>query len=152
MAKWARLPIPAPHARTAPPRSDTGLVGLPEWFWVTNWRSISGRISAGAVWVKVMARPEGLAIYPGDGSPGIRCAGPGAAYDKSRPASSQHTDCSYTFRQPSVHAPGQAFRVRVAVTWGGTWRASDGSGGTLPPLTRSVALRLEIAEAQGLYG
>src|SRR5262245_34563871 len=29
LSKWARLPIPAPMVRTAPPRQRAGLVGLP---------------------------------------------------------------------------------------------------------------------------
>ncbi|TMQ92738.1 hypothetical protein ETD83_26725 [Actinomadura soli] len=70
----------------------------------------------------------------------------------SRPAASQRTGCSYTFQRSSAHQPGGAYRVRVTVTWSGTWRGSDGSSGVLPPLTRSRSFRLRVAEAQGLYG
>ncbi len=151
MTNWAQMPVPAPRVHTAPPRRSAGLVGLPEWFWVTNWRSITSRATARDVWVEVSARPQSMTIDPGNGSP-VRCPGPGIAYDKSRPASTQHTDCSYTFQQSSAHQPGGAYRVRVSVLWGGTWRGSDGSGGALPPLTRSTSFRLRVAEAQGLYG
>lgn len=152
LAKWARMPIPAPVVRTAPPRGSDGLVGLPEWFWVTNWHSQSGRVAARGVWVEVTARPQSMTIDPGHGRQAVRCSGPGTAYDKSRPAAAQHTNCSYTFSQSSLHEPGRAYRVRVSVTWGGTWRGSDGSGGVLPPLSRSTTFRLRVAEAQGLYG
>lgn len=151
MTNWAQMPIPAPRVRTAPPRRSAGLVGLPEWFWVTNWRTITSRATARDVWVEVSARPQSMTIDPGNGSP-VRCTGPGTAYDKSRPASMQRTDCSYTFQRSSAHQPGGAYRVRVSVLWGGTWRGSDGSGGALPPLTRSTSFRLRVAEAQGLYG
>ena len=33
----AQLNPPAPAVSTAPPRGHDALVGLPEWFWVTNW-------------------------------------------------------------------------------------------------------------------
>lgn len=152
LTKWAQLPIPAPTVRTAPPRRSGGLVGLPEWFWVTNWRPLSGRVSARSVWAEVTARLQSMTIAPGPGEPVVRCSGPGTAYDKSRPAASQRTDCSYTFTRSSLGEPGGAYRVRVTVVWGGTWRGSDGSGGALPPLSRSTTFRLRVAEAQALYG
>lgn len=152
LTKWARMPIPIPAVRTAPPRRKGGLVGLPQWFWVTNWRPLSGRVAARDVWVEVTARPQSMTIDAGPGKPVVRCAGPGTPYDKSRPAASQRTDCSYTFTRSSLHEPGQAYRVRVSVLWGGTWRGSDGSGGALPPLSRSTTFRLRVAEAQALYG
>ena len=151
LARWTRMPIPAPEVRTAPPRRSAGLVGLPQWFWVANWRPISGRATARDVWVEVTARPQSMTVDPGDGHR-IRCSGPGRAYDRSRPAASQRTDCSYTFRRSSAGEPGGAYRVRVTVAWGGSWRGSDGSGGVLPPLTRATNFRVRVAEAQGLYG
>ncbi|WP_147339382.1 hypothetical protein [Actinomadura spongiicola] len=152
MAKWARLPIPAPRVRTAPPRRKAGLVGLPEWFWVTNWRSLSGRASVGEVWVEVTAVPQRTTIEPGQGHRVVRCSGPGTAYNPTKSAASQRTNCSYVYARSSAAQPGGAYRVRATVLWGGTWRGSDGSGGVLPPLSRSTSLRLRIAEAQGLYG
>ncbi len=151
LTKWTRLPVPVPVVRTAPPRWSDGLVGLPEWFWVTNWRSVSGRAAARGVWAEVTARPQSTTIDPGYGHRVVRCSGAGTAFDESMPVSSQRTDCSYTFSQSSVHERGAAYRVRVTVTWGGTWRGSDGSGGMLPPLSRSTSLRMRVAEAQGLY-
>jgi hypothetical protein len=152
LTRWAQMPIPAPAVRTAPPRRTDGLVGLPEWFWVTNWRPLSGRAAARGVWVRVTARPQSMAIDPGYGERIVHCAGPGTAYDRSRPAASQHTTCSYTFSQSSLHQPGHAYRVRVTVVWSGTWVGSDGTSGALPPVSRSTTFRLRVAEAQGLYG
>lgn len=152
LTKWARMPIPAPAVRTAPPRRRGGLVGLPEWFWATNWHPLSGRVAARNVWAEVTARPQSMTIAPAPGEPVLRCSGPGTAYDRSRPAASQRTDCSYTFARSSLHEPGGAYRVRVTVVWGGSWRGSDGSGGALPPLSRSTTFPLRVAEAQALYG
>ncbi len=152
ITEWARLPVPAPRVRTAPPRRNAGLVGLPEWFWAVNWRSLSGRASAGAVWARVNALPQRMTIEPGDGSHPVECAGPGATYDRSKPAVSQRTRCSHTYARSSATQSRGAYRVRVTVVWGGTWTGSDGSGGVLPPRSRSASFQLRIAEAQGLYG
>ncbi|MFV2179946.1 hypothetical protein ACFHW2_42880 [Actinomadura sp. LOL_016] len=127
-------------------------MGVPEWFWVTNWRSLSGRASAGGVWVEVTAVPQRMTIEPGEGRQAVRCPGPGVAYDRSKPVAAQRTDCSYTYLRSSAQERGGAYRVRVTVLWGGTWRGSDGSGGALPPLSRSTTFRLRVAEAQALYG
>lgn len=152
LTRWAQLPIPAPVVRTAPPRRSEGLVGLPEWFWVTNWKPLNGRAAARGVWVRVTARPQSMTIDPGYGERGVGCPGPGTPYDKSRPASSQHTRCSYTFSHSSLRQPDHAYRVRVTVVWSGTWVGSDGSSGVLPPASRSTTFRLRVAEAQALYG
>jgi hypothetical protein len=152
LTEWAQMPIPEPVVRTAPPRRADGLVGLPEWFWVTNWRALTGRAAARGVWVRVTARPQSMAIDPGYGEHVVHCRGPGTAYDRSRPATAQRTDCSYTFSQSSLRQPSHAYRVRVTVMWGGTWVGSDGSSGVLPPVSRSTTFRLRVAEAQGLYG
>ncbi|SEG26356.1 hypothetical protein SAMN04489712_104131 [Thermomonospora echinospora] len=151
ITEWRRLPVPAPVVRTAPPRGRDGLVGLPHWFWVANWRPLTGRAEAGGVWIEVTARPQNLTIEPGGGQRPVRCSGSGTAYDPSRPAVSQRTDCSYTFTRSSFRRPGGAYRVRATVVWGGTWTGSGGTGGVLPPLSRSVSFPVRVVEAQSLY-
>lgn len=151
VTQWGRLPIPAPVVRTAPPRGADGLVGLPHWFWVADWRPLTGRAEAGGVWIEVTARPQSLTIEPGGGQRPVRCSGPGTAYDRSRPAVSQRTDCSYAFTRSSFGRPGGAYRVRATVVWGGTWVGSGGTGGVLPPVSRSVSFPVRVAEAQSLY-
>jgi predicted CxxxxCH...CXXCH cytochrome family protein len=151
---WSALRLPLPDVRTAPPRASAGLVGLPEWAWVPRgeWAPISERAVAGAVWAEVTATPQRMSIKPGAGLAVVECSGPGTAYDPGRPASVQRTDCSYTYRHSSAAQPGAAYRVTVTVVWGGTWAGSDGSGGTLPDISRSTTFSLRVAEGQGLYG
>lgn len=149
---WGRLPIPGPQVRTAPPRGSDGLVGLPHWFWVTNWRDHRDRISAGGVWAEVTAQPTSMTITPGGGLPSVGCDGPGTAYDPGRSAAEQRSDCSYTYQRSSAGLPGSAYRVTVTVTWGGTWRGSGGTGGTLPVLIRSTSFDLPVAEGQAVAG
>src|SRR5437868_4787719 len=71
---WRRLPIPAPEVATAPPRGSDGLVGLSEWFWVTNWESQHSRVQAGGVWAEITARPTSLTISPGAGQSSVTCS------------------------------------------------------------------------------
>ena len=150
---WNALRLPVPDVHTAPPRGARGLVGLPEWVWVprAQWRGLSKRASAGAAWAQVRALPKQLSIEPGAGLATVTCAGPGTAYDPSRPTSGQRTDCSYTYTKSSASQPGAAYRVRVTAVWGGTWIGSGGAGGTLPDIRRTATFDLRIAEGQGLY-
>lgn len=149
---WREMPIPAPEVATAPPRGSAGLVGLAQWFWVTNWGARHDRVQVGGVWAEVTARPKRLAISPGVGQRELGCAGPGAVYDRARPALSQRSDCSHTYTRSSAGLPGSAYLVRVVMTWGGTWTGSGGAGGSLPGLSRSTTFRLRVAEVQAVTG
>lgn len=148
---WRQLRLPVPRVRTAPPRGSDGLVGLAEWFWVTNWTSHSGHVQAGDVWATVTARPAGLRVDPGLGRP-IVCTGAGTAFDRTRPADAQHSDCSFTYERSSAGLARSAYQVTVTVTWGGTWVGSGGTGGSLPALARSTTFPLRVAEGQAVTG
>lgn len=149
---WQQLRLPLPNVATAPPRSSNGLVGLTEWFWVTNWTSRSNQVQAGGVWATVTAQPTGLTINPGAGQPSINCPGHGTAYDRTRPADTQRSNCSYTYVRSSAGLPRSAYQVTATVTWSGTWVGSGGTGGTLPSLARSATFPMRIAEGQSVTG
>lgn len=149
---WQQLPIPTPQVATAPPRGSDGLVGLSEWFWVTNWSQKTATVQAGAVWATVTAQPTNLTISPGGGLPSVSCAGPGTAYDPTRSADLQQSRCSYTYVRSSAGLPGSTYQVTVTVTWGGTWVGSGGAGGALPAVTRSTTFSLRVAEGQAVTG
>jgi hypothetical protein len=151
---WRALRLPFPDVHTAPPRGAQGLVGLAEWVWVSRaqWRPLTKTASVGAVWARVTAMPKQLTIIPGAGLPAVRCNGPGVAYDPSRPASVQRTDCSYTYVRSSKGQPHGAYQMTVTVTWGGSWVGSGGAGGGLPDISRSTTFGVRVAEGQGLYG
>jgi hypothetical protein len=150
---WARskLTLPLPAVRLAPPHGSDGLVGLPEWFWVApgQWHPMSVRVHVGGVWAQVTARPEKLDVQPGTGT-SLACPGPGTPYNPRLSASAQHTSCSYTYAQSSDGLVGNAYRVNATVVWTATWQGSGGVGGALPPLGRTVAFGLPVAEAQAL--
>ena len=125
------LQVPTLRAQTAPPRGQDALVGLPEWFWVARgqWHPLSVTVSAGPVWATATATPTSLSFQPGAGLGQRACAGPGTAYNKARPATQQHTDCSFTYLQPSVGQPGNEYQASITVTWNITWTGSGGAGG-----------------------
>ena len=146
------LIIPQLQPRTAPPRGRDGLVGLPEWFWVPRavWGPVSRTVTAGPVWARATAVPEKIIFNPGGGQPGVTCDGPGTAYQPALSASAQHTDCSYTYDQPSAGQPGNAFAASVTVLWNVFWVGSGGTGGTVAngrPVSTPFTLRVAAGEA-----
>jgi hypothetical protein len=147
------LQIPYLGPRTAPPRGHAGLVGLPEWFWIPadDWHARDVTVSAGPVWASVTAVPVGLTFAPGSGISPVSCAGPGAAYNRRKPAAVQHTDCSYTYVQPSVGQPGNAYQASVTVTWRISWTGSGGAGGLLDAaLPVPVGFAVPVAQGEAL--
>ena len=150
---WAqsKLNLPLPGIETAPPRGSDGLVGLPEWFWVSpgQWHQVTARVAVGAVWAQVTARPARLTVRPGTGG-AVTCPGPGTAYNPGLPASAQHSDCTWTYDQSSDGLPGNAYQASVTITWDASWQGSGGVGGALAPAGETAAFPLPVAEAQSL--
>jgi hypothetical protein len=150
VAALGELRLPYLQPGTAPPRGTDGLVGLPEWFWVParQWHARSVTVTAGTVWATATAAPVGLTVQPGTGLNPARCAGPGSAYNRRKPTAAQHTDCSYTYLQPSAGLPAGAYRVSVTVSWRISWTGSGDAGGVLDG-SLAVPVGLSIAVAQG---
>jgi hypothetical protein len=146
----SELQIPTLRPHTAPPRGKDGLVGLPEWFWVPAglWHPLSVTVTAGPVWATATASPIGLAFQPGGGLAPVTCTGPGTAYDPARPAAAQHSGCAFTYQQPSVGQPGNAYQASIAVTWNVSWTGSGGVGGEIDA-GLVVPFQFAIPVAQG---
>ena len=145
------LIIPELHPKTAPPRGHDGLVGLPEWFWIPglDWGAAkSPVITAGPVWAQATAVPTKIIFNPGGGLAGFTCQGPGTAYQPNVPLSAQHTDCSYTYDQPSTGQPGNAYAASVTVLWNVSWVGSGGAGGTVAT-GRAVSTPITVPVAAG---
>ena len=127
------------------------------WWWIPpkQWVALTQRTRAGPVWARVTATPTSTIWDPGDGSTPLTCDGPGTPYDKSRPASEQSTACSHTYTQSSAGQPqtgpnanDRFFIVRVTVTWRVTWVGAGGTGGALPPITRSATFPLRVDDRE----
>ncbi len=146
------LVIPQLPVNTAPPPDHDGLVGLPEWFWIqSGWGRVpSPRIAAGPVWAQAFARPVKIVFNPGDGQASHSCRGPGPQYQSSEPASAQHTDCSFTYSQPSAGQPNNMFAASVTVLWDVWWVGSGNTGAPVAnnrPVVTPIALPVAAGEA-----
>jgi hypothetical protein len=148
----AELIIPVLQPSTAPPRGRDGLVGLPEWFWIPRaaWGPVSKTVTAGPVWARATAVPVSIEFSAGGGQGGSTCRGPGTAYNPALPLSSQHTTCSFLYKQPSAGQPGNVYAAAVTVLWNVFWVGSGNTGGPVAngrPVTTPVALRIAAGEA-----
>jgi hypothetical protein len=146
-----KLHIPVPLPKTAPPRGKDGLVGLPEWFWVGNWDPVHVTVAVGPVWATATAVPQQLTFNPGGGLADMTCHGPGTVYRSKLPLSAQHTDCSYTYDQPSAGQPGNAYQASVTVSWNISWVGSGGAGGEVAAgVTSNAPFTLPVAAGEAL--
>jgi hypothetical protein len=148
------MTLPAPvveyNPRRRPGHPDGTVVGVDTWLWV-DARALADRsvsASAGPNSATVAARPISVTFDPGDGGAPVVCPGGGTAYDPAHPAAT--SSCIYRYLKSSATAPGQAFTVTATVTWGATWRGSDGSGGGLPELTVTGSLPVRVDEIQAV--
>lgn len=147
------LYVPTLTPATAPPRGKDGLVGLPEWFWIRNaeWTPVHITVTAGPVWATAVATPNTLTFDPGGGLGPVSCTGPGTAFNRSLPASQQHTHCSYTYSRSSDNQPGHAYPAALGVVWTISWTGSGGTGGVITNgyLTQA-AFGQRVAQAEAL--
>ena len=91
-----------------------------------------------------------IAFVPGGGMSAVTCAGPGTAYQPSLPLSAQHTDCSFTYTQPSAGQPNNMYAASVIVYWNVSWVGSGGAGGVVAtgrPVSTPISLPVAAGEA-----
>lgn len=153
LAIWARnrmrLPEPAVSFNPRVP-SEVGpatFVGLPTWWWVSNWSARSQYTSAGPVWVEVSATPVRSSWDPGDGGRSVACDGGGLRWS---PAASEGDPraCIYTYGRSSATEPGRLYTAVVTATWRVRWTGSGGTSGVLPDFTTSSRVQVPVQELQ----
>ncbi|MBI2169369.1 MAG: hypothetical protein HYU28_07705 [Actinobacteria bacterium] len=147
-----RVPIPAPTIGMSPSPDDEQVVNLPTWLWLdgAGWQPVSASASAGGVSVSATASPQRVIWDMGNGDR-VECDGPGTAYDRSRPAKGQSTDCEYVYRESSARAPDGTFTVTASVLWGVSWTVTGApGGGSLGPVERSSSVAVRVAEIQAV--
>jgi len=139
------LSLPNPTIATNPPAAQAQFTGLPTWLWVQPWAAVRHSATTNGTTVEVVAAPTSVRFDTGDGE-SVTCNGAGVAYDPSRPAGAQSSDCTHTWRRSSAGAPGGVFHVTATVTWSIRW--FGGLVGSRQSGLGSVDLR--VAESQGL--
>lgn len=133
------LPVPKPLVRTAPPRGKRELVGIPTWFWLdkTQWAERSATAKAGGVSATVTASAYQIVVDPGDGSDPFTCGAPWIPY-----ADGATSDCTHAYTHSG------RYTVTVTADWGADWTGSDGNGGTLPTIGRTVRFGVDVVQAR----
>jgi hypothetical protein len=141
--------LPTPGVQTWPASGSTGLVNLPVWLHVNNWRPIAASASAGGLTATVTATPVRVQWDMDVSS--LACANAGSIYDPAvRPDPSSST-CSFTYRQSSGIEPDDTFHDSAVIVWHLAWTATDGEGGDLGQLNGpATGFALQIQESQAL--
>jgi hypothetical protein len=138
-AKFARsqLQIPQPSIGMNPP-GGRAVVNIATWLWVTGPSILlSPPAALGGVTATVTAASTRVEWETGPHEV-LRC-GLGTPYDPSRPARSQHTDCSSNFSGASG-----ARRILARQIWHLTYTASNGISGDLGDETFTTSVPVEV--------
>jgi len=141
--------IAPPSIRTSPSEQGRLYVQVPTWLWIdsTWWQPYTATATAGRVWSTVTARPVQVSWGTGDGG-GVVCRGPGVAWSPG--ASEDASNCTHTYRRSSAGADGGMFDLSATVTLEITWTSNAPFGGTLPAITRTSTLDVEVGEIQAI--
>ena len=141
--------IPTPAIQTSPAANQGLYVHLPTWLWIDSgwWRSYSASATAGTVTATVEVSPSKVTWDAGDGG-SVTCTGPGRAWAPGLPDDA--TDCSYAYRSASDGQPDGRYRLRATVQLDIGWTSSTGEAGTLPPITRTSDVAVEVGEIQAI--
>lgn len=145
----ASVGIEAPPIRTSPSANGRLYVQIPTWLWLEQdwWQSYQATAAAGRVTSTVNARPISTTWSMGDGA-SVRCAGPGRAWKPG--LAEEATDCRHTYRHSSAGADDDTFALGATVTLEVTWTSNTGAGGTLPAISRTSSLEVEVGEIQAI--
>ncbi len=145
----ASVQIAPPAIRTSPSENGRLYVQVPTWLWLdsTWWQTYEATANTGRVWSTVRARPVATTWELGDGR-SVSCRGPGTPW--RRGLSEDASSCTHTYRSSSASRPGGTFSLEATVTLEVSWTSNVTGGGTLPAITRSSTLAVEVGEIQAI--
>jgi len=144
--------IPAPSVETNPKITtgdgvpDATVVGMDTWVWATGDTPSEVRVSAsaGSMSAEVVASSSGLRLSAPDAKQS--CTGWGSPWVDGE-SQEGGSDCTIEFTRSSAHLGGTT-PVSVSVSYDVSWTASDGSSGTLDPITTNSTIDIPVAEVQ----
>jgi len=141
--------IAPPVIRTSPEESGRLYVQIPTWLWIDSswWQPYTATAQAGRVWSTVTARPVSVTWGTGDGGSEV-CRGPGVAWSPG--VDEDASNCTHTYRRSSASADGGTFDLSATVRLEITWTSNAPFGGTLPAITRTSTLDVEVGEIQAI--
>lgn len=145
----ASVGIDAPAIRMSPSENGRTFVQVPTWLWLEQgwWQSYEATANAGRVWSTVRATPIVTTWILGDGR-SVSCRGPGKPWRPGLPEDA--SDCTHTYRTSSATRPAGVFKLEATVTFEVSWTSNAAGGGTLPAITRSSTLAVEVGEIQAI--
>ncbi len=125
-------------------------VNLWTWFWTdpVTYQPMTQTVSAGAVSATVTATPVGLLFDPGDGSPAVRCAGPGRAWVERDDDAAPPGGCGYRYRSVTE---GTIIST-VSILWDVSWTGTGGLSGSLPQMRTQASAPLRVMQIQVVNG
>jgi hypothetical protein len=125
-------------------------VNLWTWFWTdpASYQPLTQTVSAGAVSATVTATPVGLLFDPGDGSPVVRCAGPGRAWMERDGNSVPPAGCGYRYRSVTEGTISST----VTILWRVSWTGTGGLSGALPQMQTQATAPLRVMQTQVVNG
>ena len=154
-----RLPSPVPGRYPSGSLQDGHpytIVNTRMWFWAAtaSWRSLGKTVCAGGLCATATATPVSLTFDPGNGDAPVTCPGSGTAWARPMGGSwipnAQPQGCDYRYRASTFGAPGDEVTASYTITWHVSWRGTNGTTGTLNPLTTSADSRFAVAELQSV--
>ncbi len=140
------LPLSYPLPSTAPPSDQPQLVGVRTWMWIdpADYRSLTASVEIPGLEVTATATPQRVRWLMGDADHVVACDGPGTPYDPSVPDGAQHSDCSYVFQHSGTQT------ITAIIDWAVTWKATDGTGGALPTVSRGTSFPVGVEQRQAV--
>jgi hypothetical protein len=150
-----KLGIPGPALQLRPllrfkDGRTGGVVGMPLWLWISQgtWSNRRApRVSAGPVWVDLMAQPVQQVWSFGNGK-SVTCSGRGTEYRTGMDAMRGSPDCGYKYTRTSKSEPNGAFTINVTVYWRITWVGSGNTAGELPLFASNSSIPYVVREAR----
>ncbi|WCO67943.1 hypothetical protein PO878_04300 [Iamia majanohamensis] len=145
----ASVEIAPPAIRTSPSESGRLYVQVPTWLWLASswWHTYEATANTGRVRSTVRATPVATRWDLGDGR-SVSCHGPGTPW---RPGSSEDAStCTHTYTRSSATQSGGTFEVAATVTFEVSWTSNIADGGTLPAISRTSTLEVEVGEIQAI--
>ena len=146
----ASVSIAPPEIRTSPSEDGSLYVQVPTWLWLQQswWQPYEATANAGRVSSTVRASPVATSWTLGDGS-SVSCRGPGTPWRPGLPEDG--STCTQTYRSSSATSPGGRFHIEATVTIEVSWTTNvPGGGGTLPAMTRTSTVDVEVGEIQAI--
>jgi hypothetical protein len=132
------------------------IVNTHMWFWTdpSAWKPLSKRVCAGALCATATAKPTSLTFEPGNGDHAVTCPGSGTAWvsptDESWAPGRQPEGCDYQYTRSTYGFPNGELTATYTITWTVTWTGTNGTSGTLNPLTTTANSRFAVAELQSV--